>query len=165
MAIDPIVRVFSKKNTYKLRTRVKRADRGFFRPRSNELVLRKAAYRSPTLKKKRGEREREIKEKRTNKSKRKRETQFVSYYGERSLFRMAIRKCSKSRVAKDYRLLEIKVDLFIIPWNEPHWNKYTTAHGIRIKYNKDNKRARYFLKPSFGCELGGSPSTNQFFFF
>jgi len=32
---------------------------------------------------------------------------------------MAIRKYNKSRVAKDYQLLEIKVDLFIIPWNEP----------------------------------------------
>jgi len=105
---------------YKLQPRAKRADCGceFFRSQSNELVLRKAAHRSPTLKKKRGEREGEIKGKRTNKNKRKREKERCSLFRimeNVACLGMAIRKYSKSRVAKDYQLLEIKVDLFIIP--------------------------------------------------
>lgn len=79
---------------------------------------------------------------------------------------MAIRKYSKSKVVKeDYQLLEIKIGLFIIPGSESRRNKRAAAHGIRIKYNKDNKRTGYSLKPSFGCGLEGSPSTESISFF
>lgn len=75
---------------------------------------------------------------------------------------MAIRKYSKSKVVKeDYQLLEIKIGLFIIPRNEPRRNKRAAAHGIHIKYNKDNKRTGYSLKLPFGSGLE-SPSINFF---
>lgn len=113
------------------------------------------------------ERKRKVREeKRTNENERKRESRFIRTMENTASLGMAIRKYSKSKVVKeDYQLLEIKIGLFIIPGSESRRNKRAAAHGIRIKYNKDNKRTGYSLKLSFGRGLEGSPSNQICFFF
>lgn len=88
----------------------------FFRSPSNELVLRKAVYRTSTPKKKREEirkRERQTGEKRTNRNKRKKKAQFIPITENVASLGMAIRKYDKNKIVKkDCQLLETKIGFY-----------------------------------------------------